>query len=106
NGSGHAERHSGEIAPALPIRVAKQQRNQRGTTRLDAQPELTRQFIAECGGAQLGNREPAGGHHERGSMELIGSGADDEMLGPRNLADFTSSDDADAGPAALFLEHG
>jgi hypothetical protein len=39
-------------------------------------------------------------------VQLIPIGADDEMPWPRNLADFTSSDDAHASPAALFVEHG
>ncbi len=106
DGGGHGEGNSGKIAPALAIQSRKQQRDQPWTARLDAQPELTRQVIAEPGGAQLRNREPAGGHHQHGRMQLIPTEADDEMPRPRNLANPGSGDHADANPAALFLEHG
>ncbi|KAG1392513.1 hypothetical protein G6F59_014581 [Rhizopus arrhizus] len=63
-----------ELGQPFLVLAAERQRHQPGAGRQHRVAELACDLIAETGGTHAGNRQPAGGDHQRGAMEQAVAG--------------------------------
>ena len=80
---GDLQRHAGQRGERRPAGGVEGQRHQ-GRPRLDdAVAELPRQPVAEVGGADLRDRQPAGGDHQRAARDAAARGVELEAVARR-----------------------
>ena len=120
SGSNHLGRDSREIAPALAIPFAEDERDQGGACGLDLQAKLVGQIVTKCGGADFRNGQTSGRDHQAGHIEAGVLGLDGELgvlectvpthlvpanLVRANLGHFRVEPDFHSGIAAFLLQH-
>src|SRR5690554_164772 len=80
----------------------QRKRYQSGLSRGDVKPELLRNPIGKPGGAAIGDRQAAGGDHNRLAAELSARGAQGiACIGAADLEYLSLGQDLDSGPVAL-----
>ena len=62
----HQRGNSGQIREVRMLRARERERNQRRAASFDGNAKLAGNVVAEPRGADLRNRQPAGGYDERG----------------------------------------
>src|ERR1700676_4383516 len=80
SGSNHLGRNSCQIAPALRIPLAENERNQGSAGRLDLQSELPGQIVTKRGGANFCDGQASGSDHEAGGAEAGVLGLHGELV--------------------------
>ncbi len=106
DGGDHFGGDSGEVAVVLAVFGGEGQGNQRGTALAQLEPKLLCQFVAEGGGAHLGDREASGGDDEGGSVEFAIAGGDDELVCALHSPHAGRGEDVHMRGATFFLEQG
>ena len=102
----HRERHAAQVGQPLLVLAAQGQGHQTGAGRQHVVAELARQFVAEAGGAHAGDRQAAGGDHQRGRREAAQAGVQPEhAVGLFDLLHAAAGLDAHAGGQAFVDQH-
>jgi hypothetical protein len=100
------ERDPGQLRERPPGLGVEGQRHERRRRRNDAQAELVRDAVAEVGGADLRNRQAAGGDHHTARREPALPGHDlEEFTSPRDARDLARHGPAHTGFIALGAQH-
>jgi len=98
-----------QIAPALAVAFAKDERNQRGARGLDSQSELAGQIVAKRRGADFRDGQASGGDDQAGRVETDALCLHCELVLICVLAhffDFCVEQNFHSSIAAFLLQHG